>query len=166
MPIPSVITTYTYTWTETTPNYVGTTYRINAAKPIKIQTTNKTDPTINITNRNNIIIESDLGTGANETININSNAAVINSKGSKITAPKINLTAADDIDVTLGLPENKTTELKATTSLNDIKINANTSIENAEISSGKSVNVIGLGDVKGNITAKTLDISTPGNVET
>lgn len=57
-----ILKEYTYTWTETTPNYVGTTYRINAAQPIAILTTNKADSTINVTNEGNIIIDGDLKT--------------------------------------------------------------------------------------------------------
>ena len=86
-----VLTEYTYTWTETTPNYVGTTYRINAAQPISIQTTNKTDSTINITNVGDIIIKSDLGSGADGTVDENLYNQFVNNTAdkSKLTEEQI-----------------------------------------------------------------------------
>lgn len=84
-----IITEYTYTWTETTPNYVGTTYRINAAQPIAIQTTNKADSTINVTNEGNIIVDGDLGTGADGTVNLTSQfGKITTSADGKITDAK------------------------------------------------------------------------------
>ena len=148
LPIPQIITTYVYTWTETTPNYAGSTYRINAAQPIKIQTANKTDSTINITSGGNVNVESDLDAGANGTINLTSKLdEIITSAGSKITSSKVSLNAAENIDVTLGLPENKTTELKVTGLLEtsrifNVKINANTPLKNLDISGNKNVNII------------------------
>lgn len=166
-----VITEYTYTWTETTPNYVGTTYRINAAQPIAIQTTNKADSTINIINESNIIVDGDLGTGANGTVNLTSQYGnITTSADGKITDAKINLDAHENIDVTLGLPESKTTELKATTFDNDVKITANTPLKNLDISAGmflggKKATVVGTGDINGKIAASDLDITTPGNID-
>ncbi len=171
LPIPSIITTYTYTWTETTPNYAGSTYRINAAQPIKIQTANKTDSTINITSGGNVNVKSDLETGTNGTINLTSKIDdIITSNGSKIIAQKVSLNAAENIDVTLGLPENKTTEFKVNGLLDDsrrifnVKINANTPLKNIDISGNKNVNIIALDDVSGKINAKNLEITSKGNI--
>lgn len=166
----ATIKTYTYTWTETTQNYVGTTYRINAAQPIKIQTSNKADSTINITSGGNINIESDLETGANSTINLTSKIDdIVTAAGSRITAPKINLNAGRNINVTLGLPETKTTELKVTKFLDtarvfNVDINANTPLNNVDISGNNNVNIVGLDDISGKISAKNLSITTPGNI--
>ena len=171
MPIPQIITTYVYTWTETTPNYAGSTYRINAAQPIKIQTANKTDSTINITSGGNVNVESDLDAGANGTINLTSKLdEIITSEGSKITLSKVSLNAAENIDVTLGLPENKTTELKVTGLLEtsrifNVKINANTPLKNLDISGNKNVNIVGIDDISGKINARNLEITTPGNID-
>ena len=136
-----IIKEYTYTWTETTPNYVGTIYRIN------------------VTNEGNIIVDGDLGTGANGTVNLTSQYGnITTSAGSKITNAKINLDAHENIDVTLGLPESKTTELKAKTFYNDVKITANTPLKNLDISAGtflggKDVNIVGTDDVSGKLNA-------------
>ena len=163
-------TVYTYTWTETASNYVGTTYRINAAQPIKIKTTDKTEPTINITNAGHITIDGDLGAGvADGTINITSKyGKIITSDNGKITDAKVNLKAKENIEVTLGAPENKTTTLKATSTdvwnNADIKINANSSLKDIDISGSKNLNIVGLDDISGNISSQNLEITTPGNV--
>lgn len=158
-----------YNWTETIPYYAGSTYRINAAQPIKIQTTNKADSTIKITSEDNLIVGGNLATGTNGTVNLTSQFGNITTSGDgKITADKVNLNAKENIDVTIGLPESKTTELKATSTnawnLADIKINANAALKNVDISDYRNVNIVGTDDISGKVTAKALNVTTPGNI--
>lgn len=165
-----ILKEYTYTWTETTPNYVGTTYRINAAQPIKIETTNKTASTINITNEGGIILEDDLGTGADGTVNLTAgHGSIFTAEGKKITDSKVILNAGFDIGVTLGLPENKSTELKVTSTTaspqQNVEITANTPLNNLDISANKNTKIVGLYDISGKITAQDLNVTTPGNID-
>lgn len=72
--------------------------------------------------------------------------------------------------MTLGLPKNKTTDLKATTFDNDVKITANTPLKNLDISAGmflggKKATVVGTGDISGKINASDLEIATPGSID-
>ncbi len=45
------------------------------------------------------------------------------------------------------------------------KITANTPIKNLDISGNKNVNIVGLDDVSGKISAKNLEVTTPGNID-